>query len=335
MQVHDIALDNLIPPRALRTEGIDVRELAESIREHGLLQPIRVRPVGHGTYQIIAGHRRFLAHKRLGKTSISAVVVDESEQAAAVQSIVENLQREDLTPLELAQSIRELATGYQLDMEEIARLVSKSPAQVRTWIRISSLPDDVLQRLESGERGTQGVRGLAPRHLQPFVSDIPTEEERAQDPAAFERYQERLSQIRALQDEVDRGARFNAHMADEIARSTRSGQTTVQEAIDKVLAEPERYRYRSSYASADELERDTFGAHRKIVVEMATLAYKLKPEIAVSFSPENKARLAERLSALLKAMEPYWNTLTVDGAADAQAASAPRLLEEGKEAALK
>ena len=334
MEIHDIALDKLIPPRALRTEGIDVSELVESIREHGLLQPIRVRPVGHGLYQIIAGHRRFLAHRELGEPSISAVVVDESEQAAAVQSIVENLQREDLTPLELAQSIRELATGYRLAFEEIARLVSKSSAQVRTWIRISSLPDDVLQRLESGERGTQGVRGLAPRHVQPFVSDLPTEEERSEDPAAFRKYQERVSHIRALQEEVDRGARINAHMADEIAKSARSGQTTIKEAIDKVLSDPDRYRYRSTYASADELEQDTFAAHQRAVMELATLAYKLKPEIAISFSPENKARLVERLSALLQGMEPYWNTLTMD-VPEAQSTPAKRLLEEGKAAALK
>lgn len=130
MEVQDIPLEKLVPSRNLRIESGDISELMVSIKEHGLLQPIRVRPITNGMYQIIAGHRRFLSHRMLGRRTISAVVVEETDEAAAVQGIVENLQREDLTPIELAQGIRELVTGFNLTTEQIGQAVSKSPGQI-------------------------------------------------------------------------------------------------------------------------------------------------------------------------------------------------------------
>lgn len=315
MQIRELPLQDLVPSRNLRTEGMNVGELVESIREHGLLQPIRVRPVGGGLFQIIAGHRRFEAHRQLGRLAISAVVVEETDKSAAVQSIVENLQREDLTPLELAQGIRELGTGFRLTVDEIARAISKSVGQVRTWIRLSRLPDEVLQKLESGEGRTQEVRGLTARHLQPFVSDMPTEEEVARDPRAAARYEEVLANVRKFQNEVEeRGVRVNAHMADEIGRRTRAGQMTMAEAIESVVAHPELYRYsKADYTSVAELERDTWNAYQSIHQEMSALAHRLRPEIAVSFSPPQKRDLLERLDTLLARLTAYRAALQAEG----------------------
>ena len=311
MELREIPLGQLRPSRNLRTEGIDVAELAASIDELGLLQPIRVRPLTNDSYQIIAGHRRFQAHQELGLTSISAVVVEESDEQVAVQSIVENLQREDLAPLELARGVRELVTGFEIDYNQVAKLISKSPAQVRTWVRLSRLPDDVLTRLESGEGRTHEVTGLTPRHLQPFVSDLPSEEERNTNPDAAAKFQDRLTDVREFQREIDvRGTRVNAHMADEIARSTKSGQMTVSEAIDKVMADPDRYRYKPPVVAPEEMERDTFAAYRKIHSELLAHAYKLRPEIAGSFSLDKKAALMERLQDLWAYLEPYRQALT-------------------------
>ena len=316
MEVRDIPLDKLVPTRSLRSESGDIGELVESIREHGLLQPIRVRPTGKGLYQIIAGHRRFLSHRVLGYPTISAVVVEETDEAAAVQGIVENLQRENLTPLELAQGIRELATGFDLTPEQIGQTISKSPSQVRNWIRLSRLPDDVLEKIESGEGRQQIVTGLTPRHIQPFVSDLPLDEEVTRNPEAAALYADRITSVRQFQQEVEaRGIHINAHMADEVARRVKKGQATVAEAIDAVLANPELYRpTHLPFRSADEVERDTWAAYRKIHDEMRVLAYRLRPEIAVLFKPDQKRDLLERLSVFFAALEPYRRSLQVERA---------------------
>ena len=311
MEVLEIALNKLVPSRNLRSESNDISELVDSIREHGLLQPIRVRPLNDGLYQIIAGHRRFLSHRALGRNVISAVVVEETDKAAAVQGIVENLQRENLTPLELTQGIRELATGFNLTIEQIGQAISKSPTQVRNWIRLSQLPADIIEKIESGEGRQQVVTGLTPRHLRSFVSDIPTEEEIAHNPEAAALYEERINSLRQFQKEVEaKDARLNAHMADEVARRVKKGQTTVAEAVDAVLANPELYRpTHLPYQSPEEVEIDTWAAYKKVHQEIRELAYKLKPEIAVLFNPPKKRDLLERLFALFTAMEPYRQSL--------------------------
>lgn len=316
MEVQDIPLDKLVPSRSLRSESGDISELVESIREHGLLQPIRVRPTGKGLYQIIAGNRRFLSHRVLGYRTISAVVVEETDEAATVQGIVENLQRENLTPLELAQGIRELATGFDLTPEQIGQAVSKSPSQVRNWIRISRLPDDILQKIESGEGRQQVVTGLTPRHIQPFVSDLPSDEEVARSPEAAALYEDRISNVRQFQQEIDaRGIHINAHMTDEVARRVKKEQATVAEAIDAVLANPELYRpTHFPFRSADEFEQDTWAAYRKIHDEMRVLAYRLRPEIAALFRPDQKRDLLERLSVFFAALELYRQSLQVERA---------------------
>src|SRR5206468_710223 len=100
-----------------------------------------------------------------------------------------------------------------------------------------------------------------------------------------------------------RGVRLNAHMADEIARHTRGGQLSVGEAIDEVLAHPEKYHYkRPPTQSTDELVQDTWSAYRQLHQDMSALAYKLKPEVAAMFSPPQKRDLRERLSSLLASL---------------------------------
>lgn len=311
MEVRDIPLDKLVPSRNLRTESGDIGELVESIREHGLLQPIRVRPMGNGLYQIIAGHRRFLSHRMLGRSTISAIVVEETDEATAVQGIVENLQRENLTPLELAQGIRELVTGFNLTAEQIGQAVSKSPAQVRMWMRLSRLPTDILEKIESGEGRQQIVTGLTPRHIEPFISDLPSDEEAARNPEAAVLREDRITNVRQFAREYEtRGIHINAHMADAVARSVKKEQVTVAEAVDAVLANPELYRpTHLPLQSAQELEQDTWAAYKKIHDEMRVLAYKLQPEIAVLFKPPQKSDLLERLSALFAALEPYRQSL--------------------------
>jgi len=310
MEVRDLPMAKIVPGRKLRADDRDIEALAESIRENGLLQPIRVRPRKGGMYQIVAGHRRYEAHRLLRRRTIAAVVADQSDKTSAIEAIVENLQREDLQPLELAQGIRELVTAFNLGIDDIARAISKSRAQVAAWIRLSRLPDDVLARLESGEADTHAVEFLAPRHLQPFVSDLPSEEEAASDPELAARRDDVVERTREFVDAASEApVRLTAHMSDEVARRAKSGVMTVREAVEEVASHPERYRYGRAYESADEMEGDTWDAYRKIHHEMRKLAHRLRPEIAVSFSPHQKRDLLLSFEGLIEMLEPYREAL--------------------------
>ena len=318
MEIKEIRLVNLIPSKNLSTERIpEVEELAESINEHGLLQPVRVRHLHGDTHQIIAGHRRVQAHRFLRRKSIEAVVVKESDATAAVQSIVENLQREDLTPLELARGVQDLAKGFDLDTEAISRLISKSPERVRTWRRSSNLPDDVLEQLESGEGRTQRVTGLTPRHIEPFIRDMPSEIAAKLDDEAAANYEERLSEVRELQDQVkSRDVSINAHMADAIAKETRNSEVSVGDALSKVLAKPDRYRYKApqseGHSSSYDRDNNSFTSYQQIACDLVNIVNKIQLSMVESFTPEEKECLLTSLIELEVALKLYKKALTVD-----------------------
>lgn len=137
-----------------------LEELASSIREHGLLQPILVREYASGRYQIIAGERRFRAAKLAGLTEIPALVLDKSDEDTAQIALIENLQREDLNPVEEAMAYRSLATEYHLTQEELAEKVGKSRSAIANATRLLDLPDAVLAMVASGELSAGHARTL-------------------------------------------------------------------------------------------------------------------------------------------------------------------------------
>ena len=125
-------------------------ELAASIAEHGLLQPIAVRPQGLGGYSIVAGERRWRACRMAGLTEVPVVVKDVSDEQAMELALVENLQREDLDPVEEAAGIRELMLRCDLTQEQAARKLGKSRSALANILRLLTLPDSVLELLKSG-----------------------------------------------------------------------------------------------------------------------------------------------------------------------------------------
>lgn len=125
-------------------------ELAASIRENGLIQPIIVRKDVDG-YVIIAGERRYRAVESLGWTSIDAIVKDIRELEAAKLAIIENVQREDLNPMEEAEAYRMLRDHYALTQELISSAVGKSRSYISNLLRLLALPDDVQASISSGE----------------------------------------------------------------------------------------------------------------------------------------------------------------------------------------
>ena len=128
-----------------------LEELAASIRENGLLQPILVREGSEGRYQIIAGERRFRASKLAELTEIPAIILDKDDKLAAEISLIENIQREDLNPIEEAMAYRALAEEYGMTQEELSARVGKSRSAIANSTRLLDLPADVLEMVANGD----------------------------------------------------------------------------------------------------------------------------------------------------------------------------------------
>ena len=135
-------------------------ELAESIKENGLLQPILVREAAEGRYQIIAGERRFRASKLAGLTEIPAIILDKTDKEVAEISLIENIQREDLNPVEEAMAYKALATEYGMTQEELSARVGKSRSAVANSVRLLDLPEAVLTMVATKELSAGHARTL-------------------------------------------------------------------------------------------------------------------------------------------------------------------------------
>ena len=133
--------------------------LADSIRRHGLLQPIVVRRAGHG-YELIAGERRLRAAMQAQQTSVPALVREADPEQRLELALIENLQREALTPLEEAEAFRHLVDDFGLTQEEIARQVGKSRPAIANALRLLALPEAVKVRLETGELSAGHARAV-------------------------------------------------------------------------------------------------------------------------------------------------------------------------------
>ena len=135
-------------------------ELADSISTHGVLQPILVRETGSGRFQIIAGERRWRAAKLAGLSEIPAVVLDRDDLAAAEIALVENVQREDLNPIEEAGAFRSLSEEFGLTQEDLSRRVGKSRSYIANATRLLELPDDVKDLVSAGRLSAGHARTL-------------------------------------------------------------------------------------------------------------------------------------------------------------------------------
>ena len=148
-------------PRKLFDEDA-LSELADSIREHGVIQPLTVRKLSSGYYQIIAGERRWRAARLAGLTEIPAVVIEADDQKAAELALVENLQREDLNPMEEAAGYQSLIQTYHMTQEEAARRVGKSRSAVANAMRLLGLQPGVRKLVEEGSLSAGHARALLP-----------------------------------------------------------------------------------------------------------------------------------------------------------------------------
>lgn len=137
-----------------------LNDLAKSIKVHGVIQPIVVNNQGDGTYLIIAGERRYRASKLAGLTKVPAIVKNYTEKQIKEISIIENLQREDLNPIESARAIKQLMEEYKLTQEEVAERIGLSRSNIANTIRLLTLYPDVITMIENGDLSAGHARCL-------------------------------------------------------------------------------------------------------------------------------------------------------------------------------
>ena len=162
-KIHKLKISLIDPNKDQPRKHFDkdaLEQLAESIAENGLLQPILVREYGEGRYQIIAGERRFRASKLAGLSEIPAIILERDDRKAAQIALIENIQREDLNPIEEALAYKSLAEEYDMTQEEVSLKVGKSRSAIANSIRLLDLPDEILTLVASKELSAGHARTL-------------------------------------------------------------------------------------------------------------------------------------------------------------------------------
>lgn len=170
---NDIDINKLIAnpnqPRK-KFDETALQELANSIKVHGVIQPLVVNDQKDGTYLIIAGERRYRASKIAGLTAIPCIIKDYSEKQIKEISIIENLQREDLNPIESARAIKQLMDEYKMTQEAVSERIGVSRPNIANTLRLLSLCPEVLNLVENGKLSAGHARCLVP--IQDYNSQI-------------------------------------------------------------------------------------------------------------------------------------------------------------------
>lgn len=162
-QAVELRLSQIVPNRDQPRKIFDdaaLRELAESIKQHGLIQPLLVRPMSDGSYQIVAGERRWRASRLAGLERVPVVIKEMPDSEVMELALIENLQREDLNPIEEAEGYKTLMDTYSLTQEQVADRVGKSRSAVANALRLIGLYDAEKEALQNGEITAGHARAL-------------------------------------------------------------------------------------------------------------------------------------------------------------------------------
>ncbi|MCQ2044138.1 chromosome partitioning protein, ParB family [Stutzerimonas kunmingensis] len=146
------------PRRDMDPQALE--ELAQSIKNHGVMQPIVVRPVSGGRFEIIAGERRWCASQQAGLEKVPALVREVPDEAAIAMALIENIQREDLNPIEEAVALQRLQQEFQLTQQQVADAVGKSRVSISNLLRLIALPEEIKTLLSHGDLEMGHARAL-------------------------------------------------------------------------------------------------------------------------------------------------------------------------------
>lgn len=232
-QVEQIAIDLISPnqyqPRTIFSEE-KIEELARTIHTHGIIQPIVIRTKGEGRYEIIAGERRYRAMKSLGWTEIPAIVRNLDDKETASIALIENLQREELTPIEEAKAYEQLLVLHELTQEALAQRLGKSQSTIANKIRLLKLPEEVQTAImdkEITERHARALIRLKEADLQKEFCQIVIDEE-LNVKELETRIEERLVPTEPEQKKVEKPKRKS------VSRDVRIALNTIKQSLSLV-----------------------------------------------------------------------------------------------------
>ena len=163
--INKLPIGEIEPNRNQPRKSFDEEELdnlADSIAQFGLIQPIVVRPMSDGSYQIVAGERRWRASRLAGLNEVPVIIKPLTDEETALLALVENLQRADLNPIEEAEGYRRLIEEYGITQEQASDKLGKSRSSIANSMRLLNLPDDVKEMVEEGSLSAGGARALIP-----------------------------------------------------------------------------------------------------------------------------------------------------------------------------
>lgn len=173
LKLNEIEPNKNQPRKVFDDEALS--ELSASIEKHGIIQPLLVRPLPGGTYQLVAGERRWRAARMAGLTEAPVVIRELSDEDASALALIENLQREDLDPIEEAEGYRYLMDTYSITQEEAAQKVGKSRSAVANLMRLLSLPKDVLELVRAKTLSAGHARALLPLEDSALIAQFAKE----------------------------------------------------------------------------------------------------------------------------------------------------------------
>jgi ParB family chromosome partitioning protein len=252
-----IPLDLIAPnPRQPRRsfDQETLQALAESVRERGIVQPVLVRPVPGGTYELVAGERRWRAAQIAGMESVPALVRSRDDSAALEIALIENMAREDLNPIEEARACAALVEELGLTREEVGRRVGRSRVAVSNLLRLLDLPDDVLELLERGDLTEGHGRAL-------LLAEDHADRRRLGREAASEGWTVRVTEQKARETNGPqegrrpRTVRRGGAHPDQIAAATEVGEALAQALGVEVRVRPTAsggYRAELTFDDADQ-----------------------------------------------------------------------------------
>lgn len=239
--IHELDTD-LLEPNPLQARGLftpeSLAELASSIKEHGILEPIVAAKTPAG-YQIIAGERRWRAAKMVGLKRVPVVIKETTSRGMLEMALVENVQREDLNPIDRAQAFQRLVEEFGLPTSEIAKRISKSASYISNTIRLLSLPDAIKDGLVSGattEGHARAISGLGETKIM-----VDAYKTLLSENASVRRAEELVRQIRSKMPKPPRTITTRIH-TDELAQ--------IEKDVAKSLGEKAKVKITQSMTSA-------------------------------------------------------------------------------------
>lgn len=198
LRISEIEPNRDQPRKSFDDEAITA--LAESIREHGMLQPILVRPIENGCYQIVAGERRWRAARMLGLDEVPVNIKELDDFQTAQIALIENLQRENLNPIEEANGYQALIDNFDMSKEQIAKSVGKSRSYISNAIRILSLPENIIAMVGTGSLSIGHAKALLSFEDKELMLEIA---EKAKDGGMTVRQVEKLAK-KSLEEDDDK-----------------------------------------------------------------------------------------------------------------------------------